>query len=206
MGLRGMLFASLYDRITAHAESAGLGAFRRELLAGASGRVLEIGAGTGANLPSYGPGVTSLTLTEPDAAMLRRLERRAAGTALPAAIVQAAAEDLPVPGGSIDTVVSTLVLCGVADQARALAEARRVLAPGGRLLFLEHVRSDDPRLARRQDRLRRLNRVVTRCDCNRRTLDAIRAAGFTVDEVRSPVLDVLPSLVRPLVLGTASAG
>lgn len=206
MGLRGMLFASLYDRMTAHAESAGLGALRRELLAGASGRVLEIGAGTGADLPFYGPGVTSLTLTEPDAAMLRRLERRDAGTAPPSTIVQAAAEDLPVPGGSIDTVVSTLVLCGVADQARALAEARRVLAPGGRLLFLEHVRSDDPRLARRQDRLRRLNRVVTRCDCNRRTLDAIRAAGFTVDEVRSPVLDVLPSLVRPLVLGTASAG
>jgi ubiquinone/menaquinone biosynthesis C-methylase UbiE len=102
-------------------------------------------------------------------------------------------------------VVTTLVLCGVGEQARALKEARRVLRPGGRLLFIEHVRADDPGLARRQDRLNRLNRFFTCCDCNRRTLDAIRAAGFEVATLERPALPGLPSLVRPLIVGTAAA-
>lgn len=205
MGLRGVLFAALYDRATARAESAGLGDLRRRLLGGAAGRVLEIGAGTGANLPHYGPAVTALTLAEPAAPMRRRLEARAAREAPGARVIDAVAESLPLPDDSIDTVVSTLVLCGAADPAAALGEARRVLVPGGRLLVLEHVRSDDPALARRQDRLRRLNRAFTCCDCNRRTLDAIRAAGFDITEVDSPELDALPSLVRPLIVGAAAA-
>lgn len=205
MGLRGRMFAAVYDRATARAEAAGLGDLRRRLLAVAGGTVLEIGAGTGANLPYYGPAVTSLILTEPERPMLRRLERRAAALAPEARIVRAAAGDLPAEDGSIDTAVSTLVLCGVADQARALRELRRVLRPGGRLLFLEHVRSDDPRLARRQDRLRRLNHLFTCCDCNRRTLDAIRDAGFEVVSLTSPALPSLPSLVRPMIVGAATA-
>lgn len=205
MGLRGRLFAAVYDRATAGVERAGLGDLRGRLLAGASGRVLEIGAGTGANLAHYGPAVESLTLTDPEAPMLRRLERRAAAEMPRARVVRAAAEDLPFPDDAFDVAVSTLVLCGVADQARVLGELGRVLRPGGRLIFIEHVRSEDPHLARRQDRLRRLNRLFTCCDCNRRTLDAIRAAGFAVTEVESPVLGGLPSLVRPLVAGTAIA-
>src|SRR5207249_6677845 len=130
-------------------------------------RVLEIGAGTGANLSLYGPAVESLTLTEPERPMLRRLERRARDHASSATVLRAPAEDLPFEDGSFDTVVTTLVLCGVDDQPRALREARRVLRPGGRLLFLEHVRSDDPGVARLQDRMNWLNHSIFGCDCNR---------------------------------------
>src|SRR5690348_12746628 len=144
MSLRSRLFALTYDRQLARAEDAGLRALRERLLAGAGGDVLEIGGGTGANLPWYGPAVGSLTITEPEPPMLRRLERRvrehSASQHGPAPrVVRAPAEDLPFGDGSFDTAVSTLVLCGVRDQPRALRELRRVLRPGGRLLFLEHV-------------------------------------------------------------------
>ena len=135
-------------------------ALREGLLAGASGRVLEIGAGTGANLPLYGGALEVLVMTEPEAAMLRRLQRKASEQAARAEVVQAPAEALPFDDEWFDTVVSTLVLCGVDDQSQALREAHRVLRPGGRLLFLEHVRSDDPGLARFQDRMNWLNRLV----------------------------------------------
>lgn len=206
MGLGGWLFATMYDRITAGTEAAGLAAHRQRLLAQATGRVLEIGAGTGANVPYYGDAVTSVTLVEPEAPMARRLSRRAAGSRRLLDIVEARAERLPLPDASVDTVVSTLVLCTVADQARALAEVRRVLAPGGRLLFLEHVRSDDPRLARWQDRLNRLNRIVAHgCNCNRATLEAIRAAGFSVAALERTELPKAPAFIRPLIIGTALA-
>ncbi len=95
----------------------------------------------------------------------------------PVRVVRAAAEQLPFDDGEFDVVVSTLVLYAVDDQAKALTEARRVLKPGGTLLFIEHLRSEEPKLARLQDRMNRLNRVVARCDCNRSTLEAIRAAA-----------------------------
>jgi ubiquinone/menaquinone biosynthesis C-methylase UbiE len=204
VSLGGRVFAAMYDRMLAGPEAAGLHARRETLLAGASGRVLEIGAGTGANLALYGPGVESLTVTEPEAPMARRLERRIAEQSRPVELVQASAEDLPFSDGSFDTVVSTLVLCTVRDQQRALRELRRVLAPGGRLLFIEHVRSEQPRLARWQDRLNRVNAVMGRgCNCNRATLDGIRAAGFTVEDVEADELKKAPPLIRPLVIGTA---
>ena len=198
MSLRTRFFALTYDRQIAKAEKAGLRAFRERLLAGASGDVLEIGGGTGANLPCYGPAVTSLTITEPQPPMLRRLERtvrehsagqhgagtrgwppgwptRAAARAS-ARVLRAPAEDLPFDDDSFDVAMSTLVLCGVDDQPRALRELRRVLRAGGRLLFIEHVRSGDPGTARLQDRMNWLNRLVVCCDCNRPTLDSIRDA------------------------------
>jgi ubiquinone/menaquinone biosynthesis C-methylase UbiE len=144
MSIGGWLFAAVYDRLTAGAEAAGLSKRREELLAAARGRVLEIGAGTGANLAFYPAAVQSLTLAEPERPMVKRLARRVAGQTRIASIVDAPAEQLPFPDASFDTVVVTLVLCTVTDPARALGEIRRVLAPGGRLLFLEHVRSDDP--------------------------------------------------------------
>ena len=100
--------------------------------------------------------------------------------------------------------VSTLVLCGVDDQPRALRELRRVLRPGGRLLFIEHVRSGDPGTARLQDRMNWLNRLVVCCDCNRPTLDSIRSAGFTVAQVEDTALPKAPPFVRPAILGSAT--
>jgi ubiquinone/menaquinone biosynthesis C-methylase UbiE len=205
MGLRRRFFALTYDRQVAKVEQAGLGELRQTLLADASGRVLEVGSGTGANLPFYGPGVESLTVTEPEPAMLRRLEQRVREQAPRAKVVRAPAEQLPFEDDAFDVAVSTLVLCGVDDQGRALRELRRVLRPGGRLIFIEHVRSDEPGLARWQDRLNGLNRFVACCDCNRRTLDSIKAEGFEVTNVDHTELKKVPPFVRPLVVGTATA-
>ena len=119
--------------------------------------------------------------------------------------MQAPAEALPFDDESFDTVVSTLVLCGVDDQTQALREVHRVLRPGGRLLFLEHVRSDDPGLARFQDRMNWLNRLVVQCDCNRPTLSAIQSAGFDVTQLEQTAMPKAPKFVRPLIVGTASA-
>jgi ubiquinone/menaquinone biosynthesis C-methylase UbiE len=205
MSLRGQIFAMTYDRQTAAMERAGLATIRAELLARLHGNVIEIGAGTGANLPFYGSGIESLTLTEPEAPMVRRLERRVRADGSPATVLRAPAEDLPFDDGTFDVAVSTLVLCGVADQPRALRELRRVLRPGGELRFIEHVRADDPRLARRQDRMNVLNRVVVRCDCNRPTLDVIREAGFAVAHLEHTTMPKVPSFVRPCIVGRATA-
>jgi ubiquinone/menaquinone biosynthesis C-methylase UbiE len=194
----------MYDRMSRKSEDAGLRAMRQGLLAEAGGRVLEIGGGTGANLPHYGGEVESLVLSEPEPAMLRRLERKARDEAPLAQVVQAPAEDMPFEDDSFDTVVTTLVLCGVDDQAQALREMRRVLRPGGRLLFLEHVRSDDPKLARFQDRINWLNRLVVGCDCNRSTLATIEATGFAISHVEQTTLPEAPKFVRPLIVGSAA--
>jgi ubiquinone/menaquinone biosynthesis C-methylase UbiE len=203
MGLRSRFFALTYDRQLAKVEKAGLREQRHRLIGGATGRVLEIGGGTGANLPHYAPGV-ELTVTEPEEPMLKRLRQRVDAEAPETEVVQASAEALPFEDGSFDAAVTTLVLCGV-DQPRALGELRRVLRPGGRLYFLEHVRSDDPGQAEWQDRLNFLNRFVACCDCNRTTLASIEAAGFDVEEVEHTELPKSPPFVRPLIVGTAAS-
>jgi ubiquinone/menaquinone biosynthesis C-methylase UbiE len=203
MSLRWTILAAVYDRMSRSGEEAGVAAMRGNLLAGAAGRVLEIGGGTGANLPFYDR-IDSLVVTEPEPAMLRRLQDKAREQAPQAELVQAPAEDLPFEAASFDTVVSTLVLCGV-DQGRSLREIQRVLRPGGRLLFLEHVRSDDPGVARLQDRVSPLNRFFLGCHCNRQTLGAIEAAGFTVSSVEHSELPKAPRFVRPLIVGEAVA-
>jgi ubiquinone/menaquinone biosynthesis C-methylase UbiE len=178
----------------ARAERAGLADFRAQLLAGAAGQVLEIGGGTGHNLPHYGPAVGSL----------RRLQRKARQQAPAAQVLRAPAEDLPFEDGTFDVVVSTLVLCGVGDQPRALREVRRVLRLGGQFLFLEHLRADDPGLARLQDRLNWLNRLVVCCDCNRPTLASIQDAGFTITHLEHMTLPKAPKFVGPAILGSAT--
>jgi ubiquinone/menaquinone biosynthesis C-methylase UbiE len=205
MTLRAKFFALTYDRQMAKTELAGLRAFRQGLLAGAKGQVIEIGGGTGANLPFYGPAVGALTLTEPELPMVRRLERKAREHAPAAKVLRAPAEDLPFDDDTFDVAVSTLVLCGVDDQPRALRELRRVLRPGGQLLFIEHVRSDDPRRAHLQDRMNWLNRLVVCCDCNRPTLGSIREAGFTITQVEHTALPKAPKFVSPAIVGTAMA-
>lgn len=194
----------MYDRMSAGAEEAGLRELRRRLLADADGRVLEIGGGTGANLLLYGPAVESLTVTEPEQPMLRRLDRKVREQAPLTKVLRARAEELPFADDSFDTVVSTLVLCGVDDPQQALREVRRVLRPGGRFMFLEHVRSDDPNVARLQDRMNGLNRFVARCDCNRATLDTIKAEGFEVTKLERTVLPKAPSFAGPAIVGVAT--
>jgi ubiquinone/menaquinone biosynthesis C-methylase UbiE len=205
MSLRSRLFAMTYDRQLAKVEKAGLRALREELLAEARGDVLEIGAGTGANLPFYGAGVQSLTMTEPEPPMLRRLERKVREQASRAMVLRAPAEDLPFADDSFDVAVSTLVLCGVDDQPRALRELRRVLRPGGALLFIEHVRSGDARVARLQDRMNRVNRFVAGCDCNRPTLASIEQVGFSIARLDDAwTLPNVPKFVRPAIVGAAT--
>jgi ubiquinone/menaquinone biosynthesis C-methylase UbiE len=204
MSIRTRFFAATYDRFMKDAQEAGLAAMRQQLLAGARGDVLEIGAGTGLNISHYGPAVQSLTITEPEPPMLRRLTRRAAEEAPDAKVLRAPAEDLPFEDDSFDTVVATLVLCGVDDQPRALREIKRVLRPDGQFLFLEHLRSEDPKVARLQNRLNWFNRLVVCCDCNRPTLDTMRGAGFdvTADDTALPKA---PPFARPAAIGTATA-
>lgn len=204
MTLRARFFALTYDRQIAGTERAGLTDFRAQLLAGAAGQVLEIGGGTGHNLPHYGPAVDSLTITEPQPQMLRRLQRKARQQAPAAQVLRAPAENLPFEDGTFDVVVSTLVLCGVDDQPRALREVRRVLRPGGQFLFIEHLRADDPGLARLQDRLNWLNRLVVCCDCNRPTLASIQDAGFTITHLEHMTLPKAPKFVGPAILGSAT--
>jgi ubiquinone/menaquinone biosynthesis C-methylase UbiE len=187
-------------------ERSGLAQRRHALLESLQGRVIEIGGGTGANLEHYPPGLEELIITEPEPPMARRLRQRVHGSALPARVVQAPAEHLPFPDDSFDFAVSTLVLCTVKDPAQALSELRRVLRPGGELVFLEHVRASSPRLARWQDRLHPLwLRFGHGCNCNRPTLDAIRAAGFDVRRIEHGSLPRAPAIVRPLVMGAAAS-
>src|SRR5262249_35807079 len=192
------------DRALAKTEKDGLRAHRQALLSAAGGDVLEIGGGTGANLSLYDGRVRTLTITEPEKPMARRLEKRISAQRPDTRFLRAPAEDLPFNDASFDAVVSTLVLCTVDDQPRALRELRRVLRPGGKLLFIEHVRSDDERLARWQDRLLPLNvRLMHGCHCNRPTLDSIRAAGFEVTQVDHGTITHAPPFVRPLIVGVA---
>ncbi len=202
MSLRQRFFALTYDRQMAKVEEAGLRAHREQLLSPLAGRVLEIGGGTGSNLSAYGAGVTSLTITEPDRHMLRRLEAHVRKQMPATRVLRAPAEDLPFGDESFDAVVSTLVLCGVDDQPRALREIRRVLRPGGQLVFFEHVRSDDPKVARQQDRMNPVNRFVAGCECNRPTLESIRGAGFDV-EAAPATLWKAPRFLRPAIVGRA---
>jgi ubiquinone/menaquinone biosynthesis C-methylase UbiE len=205
MSLRGRFFAATYNRFMKGTEEAGLRDIRAGLLAQAVGRVLEIGGGTGANLAHYGPAVTSLTITEPEVPMFKRLERRVRTEAPHAMVLRAPAEDLPFEDDTFDVVVSTLVLCGVDDQPRALREIRRVLVPGGHFLFLEHVRSADPKVARKQDRMNWANQLMVCCDCNRPTLETIKDAGFSVTSLRHTAMPKTPSFVRPAIVGSATS-
>jgi ubiquinone/menaquinone biosynthesis C-methylase UbiE len=199
------LFAAIYDPFMRAAEEAGLAQWRANLLRSATGEVLEIGAGTGANIPHYPPRVRRLILAEPDPFMRARLEPRARLASLPTETVSATAEALPFPDATFDTVVSTLVLCSVPDLPRALAEMRRVLKPGGALLYIEHVAADDrPARLKWQRRIEPLwVHLAGNCHLTRRTGEEIRSAGFDVEwETRESVRKAMP-IVRPSVRGLA---
>jgi ubiquinone/menaquinone biosynthesis C-methylase UbiE len=197
------VFARCYARV-GHLMDAEIGEHRRRLLAGLRGRVLEVGAGNGLNFPYYPATVGEVLAVEPEP-YLRRLALIAARRApVPVRVVAGTAEALPAPDRAVDAVVASLVLCSVADLDRALAEARRVLRPGGRLRFYEHVRATDPRLARWQDRLERpWGWLVGGCHPNRDTVAAITAAGLQLVQLDRFDLPAMPPLARPHVLGVA---
>lgn len=179
---------------------AGLAGQRRRVAALAEGTVLEIGVGTGLNLPAFHRARMVVGI-DPDPHMLRRARRRAGAAPCPAWFVQGSAHDLPLRSGSVDTAVVSLSLCTIPDPATALAEIRRVLAPNGALVFLEHVRSDHPATARFQDRVAPAwRRVAGGCHANRRTVEEIEAAGFEITSLwrsRSSSLVQGTAVVRP---------
>jgi ubiquinone/menaquinone biosynthesis C-methylase UbiE len=196
------VFAALYDTVGKGSEVAGMREERRQLLATTEGATIEIGAGTGLNLEHYPEAVTRLVLVEPDRHMRRRLRRRVDARDRAAEVIDASAERLPFPDATVDTAVVTLVLCSVPNQEVALAEIARVLKPNGRLLFIEHVRSGDPKVAKRQDRIRPLYNLVD-CNPNRETLAAIEASALKVESVRHGEVPKAPKVERPMIVGTA---
>jgi SAM-dependent methyltransferase len=181
----------------------GVPAARRHgLLAQATGATVEIGAGTGLNLPHYPPTVTRLALIEPDPHMSRRLHSRVSRLGRDAEILDATADQLPFPDASFDTAVVTFTLCSVPDEQAALNEITRVLAPGGRLLFFEHVRSADPHIAAKQDKIPFPYPLIG-CHPNRDTLAEIEASPLAVESVRVGELPKAPQIERPMIVGTA---
>ena len=177
------IFAAVYDRLMRSAEQKFLGAHRAWLAARATGCVLDLGAGTGANLP-YVRAAAELIAVEPDPYMLERGRRRAATMDRAVTFLPDSAESLSLATASVDTVLATLVLCTVGDPPRALAEIRRVLRPGGRLLFLEHVRLEHSLWGCVQDAVTPLWKALfAGCHPNRNTVAALRQAGFDVEEL-----------------------
>jgi SAM-dependent methyltransferase len=198
--------AAVYDPFLALGERRGTTARRAALLGDLSGRVLEIGAGTGLNLPHYPATVDELVLTEPDPGMVARLRRRLDDEGVAAAAVRVApapADSLWFPDTSFDAVVSTMVLCTVPDPAGAIDEITRILRPGGRLVLAEHVLATDARLARWQRRLAGAwAGFAAGCRCDRDTVGLLAAAGYDVTGLRTDTWRGMPRLVRPLVLGS----
>jgi ubiquinone/menaquinone biosynthesis C-methylase UbiE len=202
------VFARLYARLSPRAEVGGIGDSRRATVRGLHGRVLEVGAGNGLMFGYYPPDVTRVMATEPDDYLRRRAVRAAANAPVPVDVDDSAAERLPYPDGSFNAVVFALVLCSVADQGTALSEARRVLAPGGELRFLEHVRPHPgwKRLvADRLDGWGIFPRFAGGCHLARDTAAAITAAGFTIDGVDEVHMDG-DALPVPFIRGIAHPG
>lgn len=202
----GRLIAAVYDRMLRRNEAACIRQWRAELLRHLAGHVLEVGAGTGLNLPHYPPTVTRLVLSEPDPHMRRKLAQRARVEGWDRAeVVDAALERLPLPDDAFDAVVGTLVLCSVSHLDEALAEIFRVLTPGGRFVFLEHVAAEDrPRRLKWQRRVEPVwKRLAGNCHLTRRTGAAIQAAGFALVDLKRESMRKAWPLVRPTIRGVA---
>jgi ubiquinone/menaquinone biosynthesis C-methylase UbiE len=198
------VFAAVYEPFLWVGERRGLRTARAGLLGRARGRTVEIGAGTGLNLPYYPKHLDTLVLTEPDPAMRSRLTKKLRRRGRLADVVDAPAERLPFEDGSVDTVVSTFVLCTVGAPDLVLTEIARVLRPDGQLLFIEHVRSESAALASWQDRLApSWRRFACGCRCNRATAELIVTRGLELEQVREFSWRGMPPIVRPLITGRA---
>lgn len=195
------LFPRLMDWIMSGDQ---FGRLRSELLKDACGDVLEIGYGTGLNLPHYPQGLSSLTMVDPACFLPSRVQQRREGLPFPVLIKQGGAESLAFPDRRFDTVVSTWTLCSIADLHQALREIRRVLKPAGRFLFVEHGRSDEPGVAAWQDRLNPLQRVMAcGCNLNRPINELIECSGLRLIHTRRFQLPQVPRLVGAMYQGHA---
>jgi ubiquinone/menaquinone biosynthesis C-methylase UbiE len=192
----------LYDLLNKGADLGGFGERRDRLVGSLEGDVLEVGAGTGLNVPRY-LHARRLVVVEPSRTYRRRLQTRARQATLPVEVIAGTAEALPLPDESFDNVVTSIALCSVADLDVALAEIRRVLRTGGALHFLEHIRGDE-RLGHWQDRFTPLQRrLADNCHLNRDTTAAIEGAGFVLEELERFRMPRGYPLVRDAVQGTA---
>ncbi len=206
MSVLDRAFAALYDPVMHPLEDGYLGRHRTALLAEASGHVLDLGSGTGANLAHLPSGVERVTATEPEPSMAARLRKRAATAPMAVEVIEAPGEALPMASDSVDVVVATLVLCTVTDPPRTVAEIHRVLRPDGRLLLIEHVAAP-PGTARRrvQGAIAPAWRVVARgCELARDTRAILSAGGFDTSEVEDwelagggPAAPAITGLARP---------
>jgi SAM-dependent methyltransferase len=207
--LNERLFALYYPWLLEIAERAGQRETRHELIAQASGRTLELGAGGGVNLPHYTEAVTELVVSEPSPHMLAHLRRGLADAPPPVGgwkLVQTGAEELPFEDGSFDTVVGTYIMCTVPRPELALNEIERVLRPGGRYIFLEHVHAGEgTALGRFQDLVEMPHRYIAAgCHPNRRTGELIQRSGLEVQQLVRGRQPRAPLTVRPTVRGTAT--
>jgi ubiquinone/menaquinone biosynthesis C-methylase UbiE len=203
------IFARLFDRFAAKDKGRGEDRLRDELVAGLSGRAVEVGPGNGINFKHFPPTVTELVAVEPEPYLRRAAERTAASMPIAVSVVPGTADQLPLETGSADAVIVAGVLCSVPDVAQALAEFRRVLHPEGELRFYEHVRSRRAAFARYQDGIDRVwPRLMGGCHPNRDTLAAIREAGFRIERVRGFGFPAAARAypVLPRILGSARAG
>jgi ubiquinone/menaquinone biosynthesis C-methylase UbiE len=178
---------------------------RREAIRDAHGEVLEIGFGTGLSLPLYPPAVSRLTVVDPAEMLPKKVARRIAAAPFPVRHITVKAEQLPLADQSFDCVVSTLTLCTIPDAVEALREVRRVLKPGGSFLFLEHGRSDDPRVARWQDRLNPIQRIVgAGCNLNRQIDSLIAQSGLEISRLDRHVMPKAPRTHAEMYRGAAT--
>jgi ubiquinone/menaquinone biosynthesis C-methylase UbiE len=201
------LFARFYTHVLARNEPDEIRAYRDELLAGLSGRVVEVGAGSGANFVHYPTQVSEVVAVEPETYLRDQAIAAAPRAAVPVTLLDGVADALPLEDASCDAAVACLVLCSVPDQASALAELRRVLKPGGELRFYEHVRGRTERMTRWQRFADRTfwPRAFGGCHTARDTVAAIEANGFALERVRHLVPDSLPGFlpVAPQAIGAA---
>lgn len=199
------VFAWVYDRLARNMERGPVGRYRRELLAPVTGRVIEIGGGTGENIKHYSPLITQVVITEPDRFMLRRAQRRDARNTSQLDFIRARGEYLPFGDETFDAAVATLVLCSVSDQTVVLREIKRILRPGGNLYFFEHVLDEDSeRIAKHQRRWAGIwSHIGAGCRPDRTTADAIGQAGFDITEIRRFPMPGAPRLVRSHIFGEA---
>jgi ubiquinone/menaquinone biosynthesis C-methylase UbiE len=204
------IFARFYEKLSVQMDRAGAAEHRRVLVAGLSGRVIEVGAGNGRMFAHYPPAVTEVLAVEPEPRLRAAAETAARSAPVPIRVVDGVADPLPAGDGEFDAAVTALVLCTVPDQRAALAEIRRVLRPGGELRFLEHVLAEQPGTLRRVQRLADATvwpLVAGGCHSARDTAAAITAAGFTLDELHRfrfpPNGPTSPS--SPLIRGSATS-